>query len=79
MTSNETATAADPYQPRVAIIGIGYAGLPLAVGFAVAGCPVVCHDVDPFKVDSVNAGRSYLPDVSDDDIVTIIRFSAVKT
>lgn len=67
----ETATTPDPYQPKVGIIGIGYAGLPLAVGFAAAGCPVVCHDVDPFKVESVNTARSYLPDVSGDELATV--------
>ncbi len=47
----------------VAVIGLGYVGLPLAVEFARAGFRVVGVDTDPRKVDSINRGSSYLPDV----------------
>ncbi|HHS98440.1 MAG TPA: nucleotide sugar dehydrogenase [Chloroflexi bacterium] len=53
---------------RVAVIGIGYVGLPLAVGFAQAGFPVVGVDVDERKVASVNEGRSYIGDVTDEEL-----------
>ncbi|MCU0607200.1 MAG: nucleotide sugar dehydrogenase [Candidatus Edwardsbacteria bacterium] len=48
---------------RIAIIGLGYVGLPLAVEFAKAGYPVVGIDLDRAKVDAVNAGRNYIMDV----------------
>jgi len=48
---------------QVAIIGLGYVGLPLAVAFAEAGFPVVGIDVDPAKVDAINAGHSYISDI----------------
>jgi len=44
-------------------IGLGYVGLPLAVAFAEAGFPVVGIDVDPSKVDALNAGHSYISDI----------------
>jgi UDP-N-acetyl-D-glucosamine dehydrogenase len=47
----------------VSVIGLGYVGLPLAVEFATAGFRVVAVDVDPHKVEAVNAGRSYIRDV----------------
>jgi UDP-N-acetyl-D-mannosaminuronate dehydrogenase/intein/homing endonuclease len=53
---------------RVAVIGLGYVGLPLAVAFARAGFPVVGVDVDEKKVAALNAGRSYIGDVSDEDL-----------
>ncbi len=53
---------------RVAVIGIGYVGLPLAVGFAQAGFSVVGVDVDERKVAAVNGGRSYIGDVTDEDL-----------
>lgn len=53
---------------RIAVIGIGYVGLPLAVGFAQAGFPVVGVDVDEKKVASVNGGRSYIGDVTDEEL-----------
>ena len=43
---------------RIAVVGLGYAGLPMAVEFARAGFRVVGFDVDSSKVDSVARGRS---------------------
>ncbi len=48
---------------QVAVIGLGYVGLPLAVAFAEAGFPVVGIDVDLTKVDAINAGHSYISDI----------------
>lgn len=45
---------------QIAIIGLGYVGLPLALHFARAGMNVVGLDVDRVKVDSINNGRSYI-------------------
>jgi len=47
----------------VAVIGLGYVGLPLAVAFAEKGFPVVGIDVDARKVDALNRGESYVQDV----------------
>ena len=52
-------------QARVAIIGLGYVGLPLACEFARGGFSVVGVDNDPKKVEQICAGRSYVQDVSD--------------
>lgn len=49
---------------RVAVLGLGYVGLPLAVVFAEAGFHVTGIDPDSRKVDSLNKGISYIPDVS---------------
>src|SRR5690242_14344855 len=48
---------------RVAIIGLGYVGLPLATTFAEAGFHVTGIDVDQQKVDLANRGESYIPDI----------------
>lgn len=45
------------------IIGLGYVGLPLAVAFAQEGCEVIAVDVDPRKVEAIQAGESYIEDV----------------
>jgi UDP-N-acetyl-D-glucosamine dehydrogenase len=52
----------------VGVVGLGYVGLPLAVEFARAGLNTLGIDLDPAKVESVNAGRSYIKDVADDDV-----------
>ncbi len=49
---------------RIAIIGLGYVGLPLATTFAEAGFQVVGIDVDQQKIDQARRGLSYIPDIS---------------
>jgi UDP-N-acetyl-D-glucosamine dehydrogenase len=49
----------------VGVIGMGYVGLPLAVAFAAGGRDVVAVDIDRRKIDALNAGASYIEDVSD--------------
>ena len=57
----------------VAIIGMGYVGLPLAVEFARAGFHVTGIDVDRAKVDGINAGRSHVEDIPDDVLGPLVR------
>ena len=44
----------------IAVVGLGYVGLPLALQFARSGVRVLGLDIDPAKVVDLNAGRSYL-------------------
>jgi UDP-N-acetyl-D-glucosamine dehydrogenase len=50
---------------KVAIIGLGYVGLPLAVAFAEEGSDVVCFDLDAKKTAALAEGRSYIEDIDD--------------
>jgi UDP-N-acetyl-D-glucosamine dehydrogenase len=52
-------------QARVGVIGLGYVGLPLAVEFARAGFSVTGFEVDGRRVEAINAGRTYIGDVSE--------------
>jgi len=45
---------------KVAVIGLGYVGVPLAAAVAATGAKVVGVDIDPKKVEAVNAGRNPL-------------------
>ena len=45
---------------RIAVVGLGYVGLPLSLQFARSGVSVLGLDLDSSKVDSINEGRSYL-------------------
>lgn len=47
-------------EARVAIVGLGYVGLPLALSFAEAGFQVTGLDIDAQKVEQLNAGQSYI-------------------
>jgi len=53
---------------RIAVIGLGYAGLPMAIELAGAGYPVVGYDVDHAKVDSIKRGRSPVSNVGDAEV-----------
>lgn len=53
---------------HIAIIGLGYIGLPLALQFARSGAKVLGLDVDPRKTESILAGKSYIRHVSGEDI-----------
>jgi UDP-N-acetyl-D-glucosamine dehydrogenase len=58
---------------RVGVIGLGYVGLPLAVEFANAGFSVTGIDLDARKVDAINHGTSYIPDVPTCEIARLVR------
>jgi UDP-N-acetyl-D-glucosamine dehydrogenase len=58
---------------RIGIIGLGYVGLPLAVEFANAGFDVTGFDIDENKTADINAGRSYIPDVSSAELETVVK------
>lgn len=51
-------------EARVAVLGLGYVGLPLATVFADAGFTVLGIDPDQSKVDAISRGESYIQDVS---------------
>lgn len=55
-------------QARVAILGLGYVGLPLATVFADAGFSVLGIDPDKRKVESIQEGTSYIQDVTSEDV-----------
>ena len=54
-------------EAQICVIGLGYVGLPLAVGFAKAGYRVFGLDVDGRKVTALERGESYIQDVGDQE------------
>lgn len=58
---------------KVGVIGLGYVGLPLAVGLAKCGYGVVGLDASQAKVGSLNQGISYIPDVSTSIVTNLIQ------
>ena len=45
---------------KIAVVGLGYVGLPLSLQFAKSGVNVIGLDIDPEKVEMLNAGRSFI-------------------
>lgn len=52
----------------LAVIGLGYVGLPLCLQFARNGCRVLGLDIDQAKVDAIKASQSYIHHISQDSI-----------
>ena len=53
---------------KIAIISLGYVGLPLGLQFARSGVSVLGLDIDQAKVDSINAGKSFINHINAEDI-----------
>ncbi|MCH6569086.1 MAG: nucleotide sugar dehydrogenase [Acidobacteria bacterium] len=58
---------------QIGVVGVGYAGLPLAMEFARSGFRVHGIDVDDEKVKDLNEGKSHIEDVKDDMLQFAIR------
>jgi UDP-N-acetyl-D-glucosamine dehydrogenase len=58
---------------KIAIVGLGYVGLPLALQFARSDTTVLGLDVDPAKVRAINAGQSYIRHIKADVIAQMVR------
>ena len=58
---------------KIAIVGLGYVGLPLSLQFARSGVTVLGLDIDPAKVESLNSGRSYIKHISAEAIAEAVK------
>jgi UDP-N-acetyl-D-glucosamine dehydrogenase len=57
---SELKSKIEQRQAKVAIIGLGYVGLPLALLYSEQNFPVTGFDIDPRKVSALNSGGSYI-------------------
>ena len=58
---------------NIAIVGLGYVGLPLSLQFTRSGVTVLGLDIDPAKVTALNAGRSYIKHIEPAAIADAVR------
>ena len=58
---------------KLGVVGLGYVGLPLAVEKAKAGYKTIGFDIQPSKVDMVNAGKNYIGDVVNEDLESLVK------
>ncbi|MFH1612913.1 MAG: nucleotide sugar dehydrogenase [bacterium] len=65
-------------QAKIGIIGLGYVGLPLSVEFAKSGYDVLGFEIDEKKVDLINNGKSYITDISSDEIQKLVKSKKLK-
>ena len=57
---------------KIAIVGLGYVGLPLAIQFARANVDVLGLDIDVTKVDLINKGRSYIKHIASETVAEVV-------
>jgi UDP-N-acetyl-D-galactosamine dehydrogenase len=53
---------------RIAVIGLGYVGLPVAAAFARAGIPVIAFDISGERIAELRSGRDRTREVAEDDL-----------
>ena len=58
---------------KIAVIGLGYVGLPLSLQFARSDVQVLGLDIDPAKVAVLNKGRSYIQHIESTAITELVR------
>jgi UDP-N-acetyl-D-galactosamine dehydrogenase len=56
------------HQRKIAVIGLGYVGLPVAVAFARTGVPVIGFDIDPKRIDELRSGHDRTLEVAPSDL-----------
>lgn len=60
-------------QAKVAVLGLGYVGLPLVEAFAKSGLLVTGIDVDKGRIRSLEQGKSYIPDVASESLSGLMK------
>ncbi len=63
---------------KVAVIGLGYVGLPLAVEVAASGLDVIGYEISEKKVANVNAGHSDIDDIEDATLAPLVKAGKIK-
>ena len=59
------------HEASIAVIGLGYVGLPLACSLTEAGFLVTGIDLDKAKIKTLNNGNSYIQDIPDSKIAEL--------
>ena len=63
---------------KLAVVGLGYVGLPLAVEFAKSGIEVLGLEIDKDRLNHLYKKESYITDISDQQIRQVIENQSVK-
>lgn len=63
---------------KIAIIGLGYVGLPLAINCAQKGFSVFGYDLDAKKIKNLQQGKANLADVRDEDLKGVLKNDSLE-
>jgi UDP-N-acetyl-D-glucosamine dehydrogenase len=67
-SSNEPSGPSTPHPARIAVVGLGYVGLPLSLQFCRRGNRVLGLDIDRSKVEKLNRGESYIHHIASREV-----------
>ncbi len=73
MNTQEFVKKIENKTARVGVIGLGYVGIPLVLEFGRQGYHVLGFDVDPVKVEMINAGKSYIKHIGPERIAAMVK------
>lgn len=63
---------------KIAVMGLGYTGLPLAVEFSKAGFDITGIEIDKDKVGMINRGKCYIQDVQQSELEELVKNNRLK-
>ena len=76
--ANQLITKFENKTARIAVLGMGYVGLPFATVFAEAGFDVTGIDPIPEKMEAINRGESYIMDVPTERVACLVKAGKLK-
>ncbi|QDT12290.1 nucleotide sugar dehydrogenase [Stieleria marina] len=68
----------DSHQAKIAVVGLGYVGLPLALAYSGDGYRTTGFDIDDKKVDAINSGKSYIKHIDGELIRDQVKAGALS-
>ncbi len=77
-TARKLQTLVRTKKARVAVLGLGYVGLPLALAFAKKGFRVQGIDIDTERISQIQEGKSYVQDISSVELRRAVRRGLLK-
>ena len=67
-----------PHGRKLAVIGLGYVGLPVAAAFARHGTPVIGFDIDEKRITELTAGYDRTHEVEAKDLGPNLHLTAIR-
>ncbi len=65
-------------EAKIAVVGLGYVGLPMAVSVGRKGYEVLGFDIQQKRVDMINRGENYISDVEDEELAELVKSGKVS-
>lgn len=75
----ETLEKIETKRAKVAVVGLGYVGLPHAIRYSQSDFPVLGIDISDWKIRLLEEGKSYIDDIQDEEVNHFIQTNQVTT